>query len=248
MQLGLSMSLTAQQRRGTAGPPPYDPLVLFTSGGLGLWHDPGDLSTLSQDTGGTTPVTTVGQPVGRIADKSGNANHLLTQAGADAIGTLAQDAGGRYYVQTNGTSHGGLTGAMVLANGWECVMALQRDNANQIALAYGSVGGSQYFGVAQSGSGAATSDGAGDPAYLVDGVSVASTRGDLHTALTVGAAHVVESRSLTIQAWTAFGYGLYFSTFAVTGRFYGVLVRPAMDDTQRAALRTWMGARAGLTL
>lgn len=41
----------------------------------GLLFDPSDLSTLYQDAAGTTPVTAVEQPVGKIIDKSGNGNH-----------------------------------------------------------------------------------------------------------------------------------------------------------------------------
>jgi len=39
------------------------------------WHDPSDLSTMFQDHTGTTPVTGVEQPVGKILDKSGNGYH-----------------------------------------------------------------------------------------------------------------------------------------------------------------------------
>lgn len=41
----------------------------------GLLFDPSDISTLYQDAAGTTPVTAVEQPVGKILDKSGNGNH-----------------------------------------------------------------------------------------------------------------------------------------------------------------------------
>ena len=41
----------------------------------GLLFDIGDMSTLFQDAAGTTPVTAVGQPVGKILDKSGNGYH-----------------------------------------------------------------------------------------------------------------------------------------------------------------------------
>lgn len=41
----------------------------------GAWFDPSDMSTLYQDAAGTVPVTAVGQPVGKILDKSGNGNH-----------------------------------------------------------------------------------------------------------------------------------------------------------------------------
>ena len=51
----------------------------FAGGTEGAWYDPSDLTTLFQDSPGTTPVTTAGQPVGLMLDKSGNGNHA-TQA------------------------------------------------------------------------------------------------------------------------------------------------------------------------
>ena len=51
------------------------PASLFAGGIAGAWYGPSDLSTLFQDSAGTTPVTTAGQPVGLMLDKSGRANH-----------------------------------------------------------------------------------------------------------------------------------------------------------------------------
>ena len=48
----------------------FSPLSLFASGEQGAWYDPSDLSTMFQDSAGTTPVTADGQPVGLILDKS----------------------------------------------------------------------------------------------------------------------------------------------------------------------------------
>ena len=53
----------------------FNPASLFTGGKEGVWYDPSDLSTLFQDSTGTTPVTEPGQPVGLMLDKSGNGNH-----------------------------------------------------------------------------------------------------------------------------------------------------------------------------
>ena len=53
--------------------------LLFSASEPGAWYDPSDMSTLWQDSAGTTPVTAVEQPVGRILDKSGRGNHA-TQA------------------------------------------------------------------------------------------------------------------------------------------------------------------------
>jgi len=59
----------------------FSPLSLFAASEPGFWYDPSDLSTLFQDTAGTTPVTAAGQSVARINDKSGRGNHA-TQATA----------------------------------------------------------------------------------------------------------------------------------------------------------------------
>lgn len=68
----------------TAVPVPFSPAILFASGEQGVWYDPSDLSTLFQDTAGTTPVTEVGQLVRRMLDKSGRGNHA-TQTGSSAV-------------------------------------------------------------------------------------------------------------------------------------------------------------------
>ena len=46
------------------------PSNLFLGGIPGAWYDPTDLSTMFQDSAGTTPVTAVEQPVGLVLDKS----------------------------------------------------------------------------------------------------------------------------------------------------------------------------------
>jgi len=49
-------------------------------GNLRLWLDAGDLTTLYQDTGGSTAVTATGQSVGRWSDKSGNGYHVTANS------------------------------------------------------------------------------------------------------------------------------------------------------------------------
>jgi len=74
-------SATLRRWSGTAfiPPQPFRPYRLFLNGEEGVWYDPSDLSTLFQDSAGTTPVTASGDPVGLMLDKSGNDNHA-TQA------------------------------------------------------------------------------------------------------------------------------------------------------------------------
>lgn len=87
-----------------AGGGAFSPASLFASGEQGAWYDPSDLSTMFQDTAGTTPVTTPGQAVARINDKSGRGNHL-TQATV-AARPLYQSGGGLHWLQFDGVDDG----------------------------------------------------------------------------------------------------------------------------------------------
>ena len=55
----------------------FNPISWFLKGEPGAWYDPSDLTTLFQDSAGTTPVTAVEQPVGLMKDKSGRGNHAF---------------------------------------------------------------------------------------------------------------------------------------------------------------------------
>ena len=72
------------------GAVPFSIADLFASSEQGVWYGPSDIDTLFQDSAGTTPVTASGQPVGRMLDKSGNANHAV-QATAAARPTYQTD-------------------------------------------------------------------------------------------------------------------------------------------------------------
>ena len=82
---------------GTVALDIYDPATLFTAGQKGAWFDASDITTLFQDAAGTIPVTTLGQPVGKWLDKSGNNNHA-TQSTAGLRPTWQIDAEGNYNV------------------------------------------------------------------------------------------------------------------------------------------------------
>lgn len=80
---------------------PFAPESLFAASEVGVWYDPSDFSTMFQDAAGTTPVTAAGDPVGYIADKSGNAKHA-TQSTSASRPTLQQTAGGLWYLDFDG--------------------------------------------------------------------------------------------------------------------------------------------------
>jgi hypothetical protein len=79
----------------------FDPASLFAAGEQGAWYDPSDITTLFQDSAGTTPVTAAGQPVGRVLDKSGRGNHA-TQSTAASRPTYQVTAGGLPYLSFDG--------------------------------------------------------------------------------------------------------------------------------------------------
>jgi hypothetical protein len=67
---------------------------------LSAWYDPSDFTTMWQDSSKTTPITAVNQPVGYIADKSGNGYHL-TQPTSASRPTLKQDGSSKYYLENS---------------------------------------------------------------------------------------------------------------------------------------------------
>ena len=76
---------------------------LFSNNEQGFFYDPSDLSTMYQDAAGTNPVTSVGQPVGLILDKSGRNNHAYQSTSA-ARPILRQNAvTGANYLEFDGS-------------------------------------------------------------------------------------------------------------------------------------------------
>ena len=89
----------------------WNPSAIFYNGEIGAWYDPSDITTLFQDNLGATPVTAVGQTVGRILDKSGRGNHA-TQATLAQRPTYQIDSGGFPYLSFDGVDDGMLTGTI----------------------------------------------------------------------------------------------------------------------------------------
>ena len=90
--IGLSVTTTYQSIPAVGLEPDAAIAALFQTGTPGVyhegaWYDPSDSSTVWQDAAGTTPAG-VGDPVGRIDDKSGNGNHA-TQSTLTARPTLS---------------------------------------------------------------------------------------------------------------------------------------------------------------
>lgn len=232
---------------GAGGGGPFNPASLFSSGQAGGWWDVTDLSTVFQDVAGTT-AGAVNAPVGRINDKSGNGNHLLYSGATSTRPTLR--AG---YLEFDGVDDA-LAAGFTMAQPCERISALA-----QIVYASntGLVGG-QDAGNAGSLLNYATS-----PEICLFAGSVAAT----NNTTSIGASFCADeiynaaSSSLTVNNGTATTGnpgtagpgGMRVGSYATGGwanmRFYASVLRSGtLTTTERANLRTYIGARAGLTL
>ena len=75
---------------------------LFANNEQGFAFDFNDLSTMYQDSAGTIPVTGVGQPVGKVLDKSGRGNHATQSTSAKRPILQKNATTGAYYLAFDG--------------------------------------------------------------------------------------------------------------------------------------------------
>ena len=91
------------------------PSNLFAASEKGVWYDPGDITTLFQDTAGTIPVTASGQTVALMKDKSGNGIDA-TQSDATKRPTFTIYPNSEYgYLNFDGTNDFMVTGSLTFA-------------------------------------------------------------------------------------------------------------------------------------
>lgn len=159
------------------------------------------------------------------------------------------------YQKYDGTDDGMATASFAagtLSNAMDCMIAVRRDSAvlPSICGLY-QVDQTKFFGVVaeEPSNGASTFWNCGSPTIFVDGVSVANTRGALHSAIGVGDWHILEYRDLDLSAWVNAGFGSYGSPYMLNGGQGGILLFPSSTSAaDRDAARTWLGAKVGLTL
>lgn len=215
------------------------------------WYDPSDFSTLFQNSNGTTAVTADGDPVGYMADKSGNGHHLIQATAASR--PLYKTSGGLRWLEFDGTddflavSYGGN-----LTEPWEAVSALRRlsaSNGHLIGGAGDNIGvlyinssqlriysGAEVTGLAAPASGAdfvATQrhNGASSRIAIDNGSYTAGDDGGTAaTGLTVGA---------------GVGGASDFSAMRFVGR---ALFSSLQTDPNLALLRTYLAAKQGRVL
>lgn len=118
------------------------PVSFFTASERGVVWDLTDLSTLFQDIAGTTPVTAAGQTVGKVVDKSPNANHWVAAADNTTRPLYQVDGDGKPYLSFDGSNDilfGATPHAPATTNGrYTCVMGLFAAAPAAVRCAIGS--------------------------------------------------------------------------------------------------------------
>ena len=77
---------------------------LYNKNEQGFAYDFNDLSSMFQDTAGTIPVTTVGQSVAKVLDKSGRGNHLIQSTLASRPILRQNSTTNAYYLEFDGVN------------------------------------------------------------------------------------------------------------------------------------------------
>ncbi len=243
----------------------WTPAELFAAGGNGVWYDPGDLSTMWQETARTMPAG-VSDPVASLSDLSGAGNHAV-MATSSRRPILREDAMGRKYLDFDGVED-----ALAFANfifgsaPHSCVIAASTAPGPQYVFEVGSDATLQrrtlsteilmgYFAANQryepevSGSNVLTS------VY-----PAGSSRADAHRVWVNGAhrpATAGANPGNTVQtagegAWLGSGSGRINGTaVTVAGNMdlYGfVLIDRELSAVERGQLEAFMAAKIGVTL
>lgn len=239
---------------------------------LAAWYDPSDTSTLWQDTAGTSPVTADGQSVARMDDKSGNGKHLTQTTGAAC--PLYKTSGGLHWLQFDGaddymfraTPAFGLTTLEVFvalneasAVGNAGIVSFAPASGNDWSSTTGLVietgdATKSFVGFANGGDiNAAISQAGATPLAVYEMTKSASS-----VVVRINGSGAVTDSSFSALASTHNGSlivggrflsGAVAGTNHFNGRIYGIAIsNAALADADRADLRTWLGAKAGLSV
>lgn len=263
------------QRTRSSGTP-WSPRRLFATGAEGVWFDPSDFSTLYQDAAGTTPVTAVGQPVGKILDKSGRGNHA-SQSTTTSRPLLQKDASGYYYLSLDGVDDFLVTGSIDLTSTNKVaafvgvtklsdaatailyeLSAATDTNPGSFFLCAPRGGGTKDYGSRIAGSPAGTfQDATAANGSLPAPISnVVTLTGDIAAATQSLRANGSQVASTNASVGTGnFGnYPLYIgrrggSSLPFTGRIYGLVVVGAAQSAANITLaERSVGAKMGIAL
>lgn len=225
------------------------------------WYDPSDLSTLWKDTAGTTPVTTDGDAVARVDDKSGNGYHLLQ--GTAGNRPLYKTSGGLHWLEFDGvddwlgvnfslsgtTFHGYFATRQIGGDDYGRLLSLAVDDAtndwdgtNRAAAIQRNVATDDFIGYRNSSALTAGITLTDATDYVVD-VKFDGTnyriRSNGSTSLTAASSGTFATTRMVVGAHV-------IDSLALSCRVYGFVAFVTPVDS--ASLVTWLGNKAGLSL
>jgi hypothetical protein len=233
---------------------PFNPISLLPA----AWYDPSDLSTLFQDTAGTSPVTATGQSVALIKDKSGNGLHL-SQATSGKRPTYQVDANGKPYLNFDGSnddllSSSAISGnaqtlavaALITANGFmmcSTVSSSDRISSRPSTSANNSII-SYYNGTSATGKSTTGINTAQVFYGTVDKTTPAVT-----CRLNGVDGSGTSSNTPSSTVGTALGSDTAGASSFIAAQFYGgVWVARALTSSERANLERWLADKCGVSL
>lgn len=222
--------------------------ALFAGGKVGGMWDMGDTSTLYQDTAGTTPVTAVTQPIGRVNDKSGLGNNA-TQPTAGSR-SLYQVVGGYGCAQFDATDDALLFPAITFGGAFNTFVAGK--------VTGGTIGvhiwrtadiDDGYWAVYQSGSATSpTGLKAGSPTYSNNGMVVSpQTRAQVYTLIN-GVDSVLESTGIVLLAETPLQFSGYPSAQFQGNAYRVLMISGTLTASEKLLCRQWAAEGNGVTV
>ena len=250
---GLGADLKLRQR-----PAAFDPGALFAGGAQGIWIDPSDTASLFQDSAGTIPAG-VGDPIGRIEDRSGRGNHA-TQSAAASRPILRRDAIGSLYLEFDGIDDFLLHPFGIGAGDVTLSAAAQRTGGSDIQGLFSATPAATRVQVGLWAIAVAPSWGTFAAGTWRSAGFDASTRSllsavgraapDTHRLLTNGGNAAEIAGSYPGDADDRRAIGREYSSRATghfTGRLYGLLgIGRALGEAELRQLIAWQAARAGI--
>jgi hypothetical protein len=227
----------------------WTPSSLFGGGAQGAWYDPSDLSSMWQDSAGTTAAA-VNSPVGRIDDKSGNEHHL-TQSTSGKRPYLRQ-SGSLYYLDFDGVDDRLLSaafgssfaqsnmialGAKTDVTGSDYLVVDSTADGSRNAVAVSSYHPGKWIG--WSGSNEVP---LGTASTSAAQVVIATLNGSSTTGEVNGVAGSTGNGGTSPMNGISLG-GRFSDNYFYDGRVYGLVVldTPA-TGANLTALRSWLGA------
>jgi hypothetical protein len=210
-----------------------------------LWFDPSDLSTMFQDTAGTTPVTTDGHQCQRIDDKSGNGRNG-TQAGGPNYNT----SGGLHWLTFVAASTDRLEftnlavqSEMTEISAWERAAT----GTLQVALGPTSPHGAAWYTDNKFYEALGGTESTATAADTATGTFVLTSRRDASNAIIRKSKVQVGTRTAAAVSGNFTRYGAFAASYS-SGKNYGLVVVGACTEAQMASLETTMGTKAGLSI